>query len=341
MKGLITFLILIMLINHYSFSQMNNCSAHVDSISEKKIYTSVEKMPFYKTSIEETQDYINKNYQLPTDYNENVRLVASLIILKDGTIERVKLLKKSENKIVNRNFIILLESLKNWTPAYCMRRAWTIYFLNRYYETDRHRDFDDIMLKEGHITKDFNEKKIEFQGESPGGSVGKENGWFYDLCPEVHLFDSINSWSYFQGTACTKGTYDKELKVKANIQEEKHFSECAEFSHYLFNHQSFSFLAKTQQQKKTKPCYTYLMQDRKNGLYKIGISNSPKFREKTLHGQQPEIELLAIRKFANRLFAKYLETELHLEYKNNRTRGEWFDLDGLQVEEILRKLNEK
>ena len=39
---------------------------------------------------------------------------------------------------------------------------------------------------------------------------------------------------------------------------------------------------------------TYLMKDRHNGLYKIGSSKKPKFRERTLQSEKPSIKLVKI-----------------------------------------------
>lgn len=225
---------------------------------------------------------------------------------------------------------------------YCKRRAWTIYFLNEYDKNDPHDNYVLKLKKEGDIPDDFEEKAISIQGESPGGSIGNGNGWFHDLCPEVNLFDTMNAFGYFKGTACSSGSYDNENNPKARIDSVRHFSECAEFSHHLFEHKSFKFnLEHRKTTSKPKPCYTYLMLDKASGLYKIGISNTPKIRERTLQGQQPEIDLLAIRKFEKREFALNLETELHLKYQEFRTRGEWFKFSESDIYKIKEILNEK
>ena len=39
--------------------------------------------------------------------------------------------------------------------------------------------------------------------------------------------------------------------------------------------------------------FTYLMKNTRDGQYKIGESNYPKFREKTLMSQEPVIEIFA------------------------------------------------
>lgn len=64
------------------------------------------------------------------------------------------------------------------------------------------------------------------------------------------------------------------------------------------------------------------MKNMANGYYKIGSSNRPTVRERTLCSQEPDIRLLAAVE-AN----PSLEHELHRRYAERRIRGEWFNLD--------------
>lgn len=86
-------------------------------------------------------------------------------------------------------------------------------------------------------------------------------------------------------------------------------------------------------------CYVYLMIDLTNNFHKIGISNSPKYREFTLQSEKPTIELLASKKFINRKIAKSFENALHYTYTDKRLRGEWFKLDEAEIDEIVYTLN--
>ena len=45
--------------------------------------------------------------------------------------------------------------------------------------------------------------------------------------------------------------------------------------------------------KKDDSCWVYLMRDIANNSYKIGISNNPRYRERTLQSEKPTIEKLA------------------------------------------------
>ena len=83
-----------------------------------------------------------------------------------------------------------------------------------------------------------------------------------------------------------------------------------------------------------KPCYVYLMFDCISRLYKIGISNKPLFREKTLQGQQPEIKLIYAKQYPTRRIALIVERILHETYNEYNTRGEWYRLANEAIEEI-------
>lgn len=76
----------------------------------------------------------------------------------------------------------------------------------------------------------------------------------------------------------------------------------------------------------SEPVYVYLMKDKANGYCKIGISNKPTFRERTLQSEKPTVEMLASHKYPSRAVASAIETALHTLYAESRVRGEWFNL---------------
>ena len=84
----------------------------------------------------------------------------------------------------------------------------------------------------------------------------------------------------------------------------------------------------------TEICHLYLMKDLANGYYKIGISNNPEYREKTLQSEKPTIELITSKEFSNRKIASAFESSLHKAYENKRLRGEWFELNEKEINEI-------
>ena len=72
---------------------------------------------------------------------------------------------------------------------------------------------------------------------------------------------------------------------------------------------------------------TYLIKDYGTGFYKIGFSVNPSQREKTLQSEKPNIKMIKV-------FDKNIEKELHSKYDKFRVRGEWFNLNNIQVKYI-------
>ena len=81
-------------------------------------------------------------------------------------------------------------------------------------------------------------------------------------------------------------------------------------------------------------CFVYLMCDTSNGYFKIGISNNPEYRERTLQSEKPTIEKVCAKEFPNRAIALAIESALHKTYESKRIRGEWFALDADDVKAI-------
>jgi hypothetical protein len=81
------------------------------------------------------------------------------------------------------------------------------------------------------------------------------------------------------------------------------------------------------QSKKIKEIKTYIMKDDLSGLYKIGKSINPKYRERTLQSEKPSIRIVKI-------FNSNIEKKLHGIYDEYRVRGEWFKLTEIQLKYI-------
>ena len=86
-------------------------------------------------------------------------------------------------------------------------------------------------------------------------------------------------------------------------------------------------------------CYVYLMHDTSNDYYKIGISNNPSYRERTLQSEKPTIEVIISKKFPVRKIAESIEKALHETFSEKRLRGEWFELDLIDVGHIKETLS--
>lgn len=81
---------------------------------------------------------------------------------------------------------------------------------------------------------------------------------------------------------------------------------------------------------KIKLTYIYLMFDENTGLFKIGRSLNPEYRERTLQSQAPKI----LKLFTSCLTYGAKEKELHRHFANKRVRGEWFSLNENDIEFI-------
>lgn len=176
---------------------------------------------------------------------------------------------------------------------YCSRHALTVYFYSDYKDINYENNYVKALHRENAIPADFEENQIKLVSEPPSWSKGKTNGMFTDMCPEVNLFDTNNGLPMARGLACTDGVWDIELKKPEQFKslESKHYSECLEFSKHFYENKTDGKINKSTKPKKIY-CYTYLMLDQKTGLHKIGISNNPNYREKTLRSEDPKIETI-------------------------------------------------
>jgi hypothetical protein len=81
------------------------------------------------------------------------------------------------------------------------------------------------------------------------------------------------------------------------------------------------------------------MKDETNGYHKIGISNKPEYRERTLQSEKPTIALLCAKEFPTRIIAEAIESALHKTFEDKRLRGEWFALDEKDVLNVIKTLS--
>jgi hypothetical protein len=86
--------------------------------------------------------------------------------------------------------------------------------------------------------------------------------------------------------------------------------------------------------RSSKKQMTYIMMDEALGYYKIGKSENPMRRERTLQAERPVIKLIAITE-------ENIEATLHHKFKERRIRGEWFDLSHVEVNEVIKQHNFK
>ncbi|WP_257667668.1 GIY-YIG nuclease family protein [Parapedobacter tibetensis] len=82
--------------------------------------------------------------------------------------------------------------------------------------------------------------------------------------------------------------------------------------------------------------YVYLIVNTDTGYIKIGRSNNPIYRERTLHSKEPSVHRIALW-----CCGQEIEKKLHARYKHKRIRGEWFRLsiaDLAEIEKIMNKI---
>ncbi len=111
----------------------------------------------------------------------------------------------------------------------------------------------------------------------------------------------------------------------------KNYLELVKYDEFIiYKNEQFDRLNKekhTQRNYIAKDQKAYILKDNNTGLYKIGRSINPLDREKTLQAEKPTIKLIKI-------FKDDVERELHNKYNKQRVRGEWFNLNKVQLKYI-------
>ena len=92
--------------------------------------------------------------------------------------------------------------------------------------------------------------------------------------------------------------------------------------------EEFESVNKLENNNLVKPSYVYLMKDSAlPELTKIGKSNQPYYRERTLQGEKPTISMYKYTRLKNEEEAFKFERMLHDKYDDKRVRGEWFKIN--------------
>ncbi|HQP04893.1 MAG: HNH endonuclease [Bacteroidales bacterium] len=125
--------------------------------------------------------------------------------------------------------------------GFCDRWAQTIFFY-QYYDSKSYMnksiDYIQRLSKDGIIQDDFDDNKIEVIGEQPEFLRDNDRVSYRNMCPEINLFDDQFALNFAKNTASISGEYDKyreyHNKPGFNNYSERHYSECLEFSQYIF-----------------------------------------------------------------------------------------------------------
>lgn len=149
------------------------------------------------------------------------------------------------------------------------------------------------------------------------------------------LFNSIDWYKVYKAvdeadTLITRNMLTKLEFEKMKRQEKKAIRENIVASNSLYELRTNLYrenIVKPKRKNNISNRFCYVMKNRRNGLYKIGYSTNPKDREATLQAEEPEIQLIKV-------FENNHESELHNKYREQRVRGEWFELSKSQVKYI-------
>jgi hypothetical protein len=251
-----------------------------------------------------------------TKTNEYDSKIYDSIILKDEQSNRLFF---TFNNIANKDYILFKSAIRelNLNPGMKISLLFSsgeiltyeiinksyIYMKNSYWgtivENKMAITFDELMLFENF---DLIKWKIEFP----------EN--------EIKIYGKIDSEDIQYSIKKFAKDYKDIVKIEIDNYQPLYNKEINTSSSYIEN------------------CFVYLMIDHVNNYHKIGISNSPEYREKTLQSEKPTIELICNKKFPNRKIAKSFEQALHHAYSKKRIRGEWFSLDFNDIEDIKEAL---
>jgi len=158
----------------------------------------------------------------------------------------------------------------------------------------------------------------------------------------IELYNKPNT--YILKQKCNKSFVTKYCEISVSLKYKiDTFKEWMKFNYKYFDDEIFynpinqkrytrEFISKKQNKKTVninhlKTIKTYIIKDDLNNTYKIGRSIDPLKREKTLQSEKPNLKLIKI-------FENNIEKELHDLYKHCRLRGEWFNLNKVQLEYI-------
>lgn len=264
----------------------------------------------YEYPIYEIQDIIGRNIGIYYDYKKNKDVFKELTERKTLTgREKFDIFKavKDTDKYIEKIYIDIRDS----SPQYQDERLslqfsvkkmnyegivyYSTMFINRIsFDVDSENDYEWLLK--------FLNKKIS------------EKNYFKNL---DYLFHNILNKKY----ELLKDTMHK-FKVYHNHTQH-------DLDNYVYQMRNgiLKYVPQNKITNKKPEQKAYILKDNNTGLYKIGRSINPLDREKTLQAEKPTIKLIKI-------FKDDVERELHNKYNKQRVRGEWFNLNKVQLKYI-------
>jgi hypothetical protein len=178
--------------------------------------------------------------------------------------------------------------------------------------------------------------------------------YFHNLIKlhSLEFAECVNSWvkeaweDYFIAQSYAKSNQHIVIKIGDELSDPETVR-FAVFKKTPFVVQRLEELVKLEEAEKTAEnlerlrrgnfsIFVYLMEDLRNGLFKIGQSQTPEKREKTLQSEVPETSL--------RFYIPAhdtAESELHEMFSKKRVRGEWFELTPQDILSVIEFLKQK
>lgn len=164
-------------------------------------------------------------------------------------------------------------------------------------------------------------------------SSDKTNKTTFKSCTlkKTKRFESFTMYATIYDYILKKlGLYDSIPNMLDNVRIGQEITNCKEINDNM--NQNISEIEENVQLcKNNEECYVYLMHDTLNNFYKIGISKTPQYRERTLQSEKPSIEILYAKKYPNRRLAYAIEQALHKVFSEKKIRGEWFNLSEADI----------
>lgn len=106
------------------FAQSNNskieCKTQFDSISNRTIYSIVDKLPEFPGGIDTMKKYISTNIKWPNDGQDDFQgtVYVSVIVETDGTLSNITILKGIYD-LSDNEALRIIENMPKWKPGKC------------------------------------------------------------------------------------------------------------------------------------------------------------------------------------------------------------------------------
>jgi len=130
----------------------------------------------------------------------------------------------------------------------------------KYYDSNSYKhkkiDYIERLTKDGYISEDYLKNRFETIGEPPEFMRMEDRVSYRNMCPEVNLFDNQFALKYAKNNASISGDYDRyeELHQRKHFTNlaERHYSECLEFSQFIFTNLDKKKISKYFTEKKKR-----------------------------------------------------------------------------------------